>query len=246
MQLDMERDKSRDLSNQVMTANKQAIVAEKRIAELERLMKPLEDLKFEYDQVKQDNKVMKQKNNILSERIASVETQMREARAGKTSAERMCQGAERREARLKQAHEDVSRKLEELQRGQGSLEEELRAARDANGKLQAEVNAAARELKKIQGSANVDANRCASPDHRVAVFPRPRRYPVDRVERLAASRPGRRAAGHEVHTGACPDQAPARACDHVTTLVHVRRPFWAQIFGDASAPFSKLLWNRRS
>ena len=85
----MERDKSRDLTNQLATTNKQSIVAEKRICELERHMKPLEDLKFEYDQLKLDKNLMTSKNKILSDRIASVDTQLRELRAGKTSAERM-------------------------------------------------------------------------------------------------------------------------------------------------------------
>lgn len=52
-------------------------------------MEPLQEIKFEYDQLKFDKKLMMEKNKMLNDRFALMDTQLRDVRNAKSSAERL-------------------------------------------------------------------------------------------------------------------------------------------------------------
>ena len=82
-------------------------------------------------QLRFDKGLLEEKVKVMSERLASADAQLREARAGKTGAERLATAAERRLGKLTEAHDALKTTLSAAEMDRNSLDSELHACRDA-------------------------------------------------------------------------------------------------------------------
>lgn len=90
----------------------------------------------------------------MSERLASADAQLREARAGKTCAERLATAAERRVGKLTEAHDALKTSLSAAEADRNSLDSELHACRDALAAAQADAQRASHQLSSAQRSSS--------------------------------------------------------------------------------------------